>query len=457
MILRIEDTDQARSTAESLENILEGLRWLGLDWDEGPGAGGEYGPYFQSQRLDLYREVAALLEEKGLAYRCYCTQEELDARREAMLKAGEDPKYDRKCLGLSAEARRALEAEGRPSVLRFYSSDEGETVFHDLIRGEVRFANKSLDDFVLVRSDGTPTYNFVVVVDDHYMKVTHVIRGEDHISNTPRQVQVYEALGWPVPTFAHLPVILGPDRAKLSKRHGAKSVMEFAGEGFLPEAMMNFLALLGWAYDDSQEIFEIPGELVEKFDLAKVSKNPPTFDIQKFEWMNGVHIRKLDPAELARRALPFMQRAGLLPADVPAALMERYVDVVKEVQVRVKKLAEIPAATRYFFSDEIEYDDKAVDKFLRREYVPRLFARLLEEFVGLSPFSKEALERTMDRVGEELGLKKGDLMQPVRVAVTGGTVSPGMYETLALVGRAKTCERLRAALEIAAKRPASSS
>lgn len=218
MILRIEDTDQARSTSESLASILDGLRWLGLDWDEGPGAGGEYGPYFQSERLQTYLDVAADLEEKGLAYRCYCTAEELNARREAMLKSGEDPKYDRKCLGLSADAKKALEAEGRPSVLRFYSKDDGETVIPDLIRGELRFANKGLDDFVIVRSDGTPTYNFVVVVDDHLMEITHVIRGEDHISNTPRQVQVYEALGWPVPIFAHLPVILGPDRAKLRDR-----------------------------------------------------------------------------------------------------------------------------------------------------------------------------------------------------------------------------------------------
>ena len=451
MILRIEDTDRTRSTEASLESILDGLRWLGIDWDEGPGAGGEYGPYFQSERYPLYREFAAKLEEKGLAYRCYCTPEELAARKEAMLKAGQDPKYDRKCLGLSKEEARTLEAEGRPYVLRFYSSDEGETVVSDLIRGEMRFANKELDDFVIIRSDGTPTYNFAVVVDDHLMRISHVIRGEDHISNTPRQVQVYEALDLPVPKFAHLPVILGHDKQKLSKRHGAKSVMEYAEAGYLPEALMNFLALLGWAYDDSQEIFRIPDELIEKFDLSKVSKSPAVFDMQKFEWMNGVYIRALDPSDLAKRALPKMQAAGLLPERVPADLMQRYVDVVKEVQVRVKTVNDIPAATSYFFKDEIEYDPKAVDKFLRRDYVPGLFAKLIDAFVGLAPFTKEAVEQALDRVGEELGIKKGDLMQPIRVAVTGGTVSPGMYETLALLGRAKTCERLKGALEMVSR------
>lgn len=446
-IVRIEDTDATRSTQESTEGILQGLRWLGLDWDEGPGAGGAYGPYFQSQRLEHYREFAAKLEEKGLAYRCYCTPEEVDARRKAMLAEGKGSKYDRKCWHLTESQRRRYEAEGRPSVLRFYSTDEGETVVNDLIRGEVRFANHVLDDFVLIRSDGLPTYNFAVVVDDHLMQITHVIRGEDHISNTPRQIQVYEALGLDVPIFAHLPMLLGPDRSKLSKRHGAKFIMEFADEGYLPEAIVNYLALLGWSFDDSQEIFDIPQELIEKFTLERISKNPAIFDTQKLEWMNGVYIRKLDPRDLAARALPLMQQEGLLPKEMDLQLKERFEAAVKEVQQRVKKVNEIVDATRYFFTDEITWDEKAVKKYLHKEYVPELLAALIEELAALQPFTAATIEPVFDRLGERMGLKRGDLMQPVRVAVTGGPVSPGMYETLELLGRAKTCERLRTVLE----------
>ncbi|MBO2521057.1 MAG: glutamate--tRNA ligase [Clostridia bacterium] len=446
-VLRIEDTDALRSTESSAEGILQGLRWLGLDWDEGPGAGGDYGPYYQRQRLELYREFARRLEERGRAYRCYCTPEELDARRQQMMAEGKGSKYDRRCLHLTGAERRRFEDEGRPYVLRFLCQDEGETVVHDLIRGDVRFPNQVLDDFVIVRSDGMPTYNFAAVVDDHLMAITHVIRGEDHLSNTPKQIQVYQALDLPVPQFAHIPMILGPDRSKLSKRHGAKFIMEFAEEGYLPEAMVNYLALLGWAYDDSQEIFEIPGELIEKFSLEGISKNPAIFDVQKLEWMNGVYIRKLDPAELARRALPTMQKAGLLPQEVSDALMERYRAVVKAVQERVKTLGEIVDRTRYFFAEEITWDPKAVKKFLHREYVPALFERLIMELSPLEPFTAAAIEPVFDRIVEESGLSRGDVMQPVRVAVTGGTVSPGMYETLELLGRARTCQRLRTVLE----------
>lgn len=446
-VLRIEDTDAVRSTEESTEGILQGLRWLGLDWDEGPGAGGDFGPYYQRERLEFYREFARRLEEKGRAYRCYCTPEELDARRKQMLAEGKASKYDRKCLHLTAAERRRFDEEGRPHVLRFLASDQGETVVKDVIRGDVRFANEVVDDFVLIRSDGMPTYNFAVVVDDHLMGITHVIRGEDHISNTPKQIQLYEALELPVPIFAHLPIILGPDRAKLSKRHGAKFVMEFAEEGYLPETLVNYLALLGWSYDDSQEIFGIPDELVEKFSLERISKNPAIFDTQKLEWMNGVYIRSLDAKELARRALPLMQREGLLPKEISAALMERYEAVVAAVQVRIKTINEIIPQTRYFFADEITWDEKAVKKFLHREYVPDLLDKLLMGLSELQPFSADTIEPVFERLIAETGLSRGDLMQPVRVAVTGGTVSPGMYETLELLGRARTCQRLRTVLE----------
>lgn len=446
-VLRIEDTDATRSTQDSAEGILQGLRWLGLDWDEGPEVGGAYGPYFQSQRLEYYREYAKKLEEKGLAYRCYCSPEEIEARRQQAMAEGKGFKYDRKCLHLSDEERRRLESEGRPSVLRFYSSDEGETIVRDVIRGDVRFANHVLDDFVIIRSDGLPTYNFAVVVDDHLMAITHVIRGEDHISNTPRQIQVYEALGFEPPIFAHLPMILGPDRSKLSKRHGAKFIMEWADDGYLPEALVNYLALLGWSFDDSQEIFEIPDELIAKFTLERISKNPAIFDTQKLEWMNGLYIRHLSPEELARRATPFMQRAGLLPEEMDEALKAHFLEVVKVVQARVKTVGEIVDSTRYFFSDEITWDEKAVRKHLHKEYVPELFRLLIEELEPLEPFSAGQIEPIFDRLCEQFQLKRADVMQPVRVAVTGGPVSPGMYETLELLGKEKTLQRLRLVLE----------
>lgn len=446
MILRIEDTDVARSTEESTAGIIDGLKWLGFDWDEGPEVGGDYGPYFQSERFDLYHEYAERLLEMGMAYRCYCTPEELDVRRKALLAEGKPPKYDRRCYHLTEAEREQFQREGRPYVLRFYSTDEGETAFVDMIRGEVRFSNHVLDDFVIVRSDKVPTYNFAVVVDDHLMRISHVIRGEDHISNTPRQLQVYRALGLPEPTFAHLPMILGPDRARLSKRHGAKAVMEFAADGYLPEAVVNYLALLGWAYDDSQELFEIPDELIAKFTIEKVSKNPAIFDLQKFEWMNGVYIRKLTPEELAERALPLMQQAGLLPATPSPELHRRYLGAVSAVQSRVKSINEVVDATRYFFADEITYDPKAVQKFLHREYVPTLLEKLLAKLESLDSFTEEAIEKVFDELGEGFELKKADLMQPVRVALTGGSASPGMYETVALIGQEKSCERLRRVL-----------
>lgn len=446
-VLRIEDTDATRSTDESTRSILEGLEWLGLDWDEGPGVGGDYGPYYQSQRLHLYHQFAERLQARGMAYPCFCTQEELDTRRKLLLEQGKPPKYDRKCYHLSEDERRARIEAGQPHVLRFYSEDEGETVFEDVIRGEVRFANHVLDDFVIIRSDRQPTYNFAVVVDDHLMAITHVIRGEDHISNTPRQVQVYEALGLEIPVFAHLPMILGPDRSKLSKRHGARSVMEYAADGYLPEAVFNYISLLGWAYDDSQELFDVPDELVEKFTLEKISKNPAIFDVQKLEWMNGVYIRELPDHELAKRALPLMVQAGLLDEAMSPEVREKYIATVRAVQSRIRTINEIVDATRYFFSDDITYDEAAVKKFLHRDYVPKLFQQLLDELSDLDPFTEETIEQAFDRLGQRFELKKADLMQPVRVALTGGSASPGMYETVALIGRQKSCDRLRTWIE----------
>ncbi len=447
-VLRIEDTDLERSTEESVNAILQGLEWLGLNWDEGPGCGGDYGPYFQSQRLEIYRYYIQKLLDEDKAYYCYCTPEELQARREGALAQGKDPKYDRRCAHLTAAQRRALEAEGRQPVVRFRSNDVGTTVVNDLIRGQIVFENEMLDDFVIQKSDGMPTYNFAVVIDDHLMKITHVIRGDDHISNTPRQIQVYQALGFPTPEFAHLPMILGNDRTRLSKRHGATSVMEYRDQGFLPKAMVNYLALLGWSYSATDTLFT-PEELIEKFSLDRVSRNPAVFDMKKLEWMNGVYLRELDPDELTDLVIPFVQQEGLLPESIDAGTREWVKKIAVSLQSRVRTLREFVSSSRYFFVDDIDYDEAAVDKFLARDYVPDMLVVLENKLKQVEPFTEEKIEQVFLEVKEKTGRKLGDVIQPVRVAVTGTSVSPGMYEVLAALGRPRTIQRLQRGAEIA--------
>ncbi|HHV43278.1 MAG TPA: glutamate--tRNA ligase [Firmicutes bacterium] len=446
-VLRIEDTDTERSTKESMECILESMRWLGLDWDEGPEVGGDYGPYLQSERGEYYQEAVEKLLRMGRAYKCYCTPEELDEMREKALAEGRAPKYDGRCRDLTPEECAKLEAMGRKPVIRFKTNMDGETVINDLIRGPVTFANEVLDDFVLVKSDGGPTYNFAVVVDDVAMGITHVIRGEDHLSNTPRQIQLYEALGYALPQFAHIPMILGPDRKRLSKRHGATSVMEYEGAGYLPEAFVNYLALLGWAYDDHTELFTRE-ELIAKFTLDKVSKNPAVFDNKKLLWMNGVYLRDLPLEDLVKRGVPWMQRAGYLPEELDDKLRDKVSKVFAAVQTRVRTLEELVNASYYFFTDAPQYDQSMVQKFLVKEYVPDMLKQLLERLLPLEPFTEETIEKVFVSLQQELDIGLGKLIQPVRVAVTGTNVSPGMYEVLALLGKAKTCERIRHAYQM---------
>lgn len=446
-VLRIEDTDTERSTKESMECILESMRWLGLDWDEGPEVGGDYGPYLQSERGEYYQEAVEKLLRMGRAYKCYCTPEELDEMREKALAEGRAPKYDGRCRDLTPEECAKLEAMGRKPVIRFKTNMDGETVINDLIRGPVTFANEVLDDFVLVKSDGGPTYNFAVVVDDVAMGITHVIRGEDHLSNTPRQIQLYEALGYALPQFAHIPMILGPDRKRLSKRHGATSVMEYEGAGYLPEAFVNYLALLGWAYDDHTELFTRE-ELIAKFTLDKVSKNPAVFDNKKLLWMNGVYLRDLPLEDLVKRGVPWMQRSGYLPEELDDKLRDKVSKVFAAVQTRVRTLEELVNASYYFFTDAPQYDQSMVQKFLVKEYVPDMLKQLLERLLPLEPFTEETIEKVFVSLQQELDIGLGKLIQPVRVAVTGTNVSPGMYEVLALLGKAKTCERIRHAYQM---------
>lgn len=446
-VLRIEDTDLARSTEASTQAILDGMKYLELFWDEGPEVGGDYGPYFQSQRLDLYREYADKLLEAGRAYQCFCTPEELDQIRKEAVEQGRDPKYDGRCFHLSDAERQQFIEQGRKPVLRFKAEYEGTTVVEDLIRGKVTFDNNQLDDFVIVKSDGMPTYNFAVVVDDALMRISHVIRGEDHLSNTPKQIQLYEALSFPVPKFAHIPMILGPDKTLLSKRHGATSVTQFRDEGYLPDAMVNYLALLGWSYDDSQTIFK-RDDLIRKFALEKVSKNPAVFDITKLQWMNGVYIRDLSLDEFYQTALPLFQSWGYISEEVTSEEESRLKAVLAILQERVKLLSELKEASYYFFEDELRYNEKALSKVLFKEGAAEVLNALLPELLNVKDYTQENLEPLFRKVQEQFDCKLAAVIQPVRVAVTGTNVSPGIYEVLALLGRAKTCERIKDALAL---------
>jgi glutamyl-tRNA synthetase len=425
-LLRFEDTDRERSTEASVHEYLEGLAWLGLGWDEGP--------FFQSQRYALYAEYARRLLERGKAYRCWCTAEELDARREAALAARRRPSYDRTCRDRTAPP------PGRTAcVVRFRAPLDGETVIDDLVKGRIVFQNADLDDFVIQRSDGSPVYNFCVVVDDVDMRITHVLRGDDHVANTPRQILLYQALEAPLPQFAHLPMILGQDKARLSKRHGASSVFEYRNQGYLPEALVNFIARLGWSHGD-QEIFT-RAELVEHFSLDHVAKAPAVFNAEKLLWLNFQYLKGTPPHELASLVCSFLEQAGLpVPAD--RAWLARAVDTLRE---RAKTLAELARLLRFYVCDDIEPSPKAAHAHLRPEIAPAL-EDLTDSLETLARWDAGTIEEAFQRTIATHNLPLGKLAQPVRVAVTGGTRSPGIFEVLDVLGRERTIARLRAAL-----------
>ena len=369
-ILRIEDTDVARKVEGAVEAIMDGLRWLGLDWDEGPEVGGDYGPYFQSQRLELYQEAAERLVAQGDAYYCYCSPERLEAMRRSRSARKQPPGYDRHCRDLSPQERAQKEAEGIMPVVRFKTPLEGQTRFNDLIYGDVVFENSTIDDFVLLKSDGYPTYHLANVVDDHAMEISHVIRAEEWISSTPRHLLLYQALGLEPPQFVHHPMILGPDRAKLSKRHGAVSILEYREQGYLPETMFNFLALIGWSLDDKTEIMSRQ-ELVDNFSLERIGKTGAIFNREKLDWMNGVYIRSLSVDDFTQRALPFLDKG--LPPQVKRPLSIDYVrQIMPLIQERARTLAEVPELVEFFFVDELDYDaGLLIDKKMTREATSR--------------------------------------------------------------------------------------
>lgn len=426
-ILRIEDTDLERSTVESVNAILEGMAWLGLNYDEGPFA--------QSERMDRYREVIARLLAEGKAYRCYCSKERLEALREGQMARKEKPRYDGLC-----RHREGPPPAGVSPVVRFLNPTDGEVVIEDLIRGRVVISNNELDDLIIARSDGTPTYNFVVVVDDCDMRITHVIRGDDHLNNTPRQINILRALGAEPPVYAHVPMILGEDGKRLSKRHGAVSVMAFHEEGILPEALLNYLVRLGWSHGD-QEMFTID-EMIRLFDVSDVNNSATVFDHAKLLWLNQHYIKESAPERIAVHLGWQLGRLGIDPAHGPDIL--RVIELQRERAKTLKEMAEISA---FFYRDFETYEADAVRKHLTADVRPTL-ARVREALAGLEDWNAEPLHAVLVAVAGELGLKLGKVAQPLRVAVCGRAASPGIDVTLALLGRATTLRRLDRALAL---------
>ncbi len=443
-IVRIEDTDTARTVPGSLEAILDSLRWLGLDWDEGPEVGGKYGPYMQSQRLTIYKEIAEKLIREGFAYRCYCTSERLDAMRAAQTANKQPPGYDRHCRDLSTEERQKMEASGTTSVIRFKTPLTGRTVFQDMLRGEVGFENSTIDDFVLLKTDGFPVYHLANVIDDHLMEISHVLRAEEWLSSTPKHVMLYNALKYDPPLFAHMPLILGPDRSKLSKRHGAATLTEYRDQGYLQETMLNFLALLGWSLDEKTELFTRQ-QLIENFALERVSRTAAIFNKEKLDWMNGMYIRSISLEDLTRRALPFLDKA--LPPEVKRPLDEEYVkNVLGLIKERARTLTEIPELTLFFWQEHLNYSQAdLVIKGSDQQATCSAYQQAQAILEG-TPFNAHDLETKFREQAELLNLKPGQLFTSLRIAMTGRTVSPPLFETMAVMGKGRVQERMKAAI-----------
>lgn len=432
-VLRIEDTDQSRSSDESIQAILEGMKWVGLDWDEGP--------FRQTERMDLYRSHAMQLLEKGRAYWCICKAEELDARRKEAEAKGLSPKYDGRCRdGGHTNSTGA-------AALRFRGPQVGETVVDDLIKGKILFDNNVLDDLIILRSNGYPTYNFSVVVDDALMSITHVVRGDDHLTNTPRQVPIFQALGFPVPQFGHLPMILGSDKSRLSKRHGATSIMAYKDMGYLPDAMLNYLVRLGWSHGD-QEIFT-RRELIEQFSWKNVQTSAAVFNPEKLLWVNAEYIKISPPFQVAQALVPLLEGAGLKDEvqTVSADWLAQLVVLVKE---RAKTLVEMVDWVRPYFGQAVTYDEEAARKFLTPTIAPVL-SKLLVRFEAFPAFSKQQWEEAFKQLVEVERMKMGQLAQPVRVALTGRTASPGLFEVMEVLGRNRTLFRLRQGIDRASR------
>jgi glutamyl-tRNA synthetase len=448
-VLRIEDTDVERSSADMVTGILEGLRWLGLAWDEGPESGGPHAPYFQSERLDRYRAAAEQLFAGGHAYYCYCSADRLRTQREQADARGEAWQYDRVCLALTKDEIVAHEAAGTPRALRF-RVPAGVTRFDDAVKGAIEFDNNHIEDFVILRSDRYPTYHLSVVVDDMDMAITQVIRGDDHISNTPKHVLLFQAFGARTPEFAHVPLILGTDKKRLSKRHGATSVTEYQRLGYLPAAMVNFLALLGWSPGDDRELMSVT-ELTGSFSLQGISGGNAVFNTEKLDWMNGQYIARLPIGELAEAVTPFLADAGLWPApsSVDDAWLRRLLDLLRP---RAKRLTDFAEMARPFLTDTVEYEKEAIEKHLTGADLAAHLGALRAALDTAVPFDESHVEAVVRGTAGERGIKAGALIHAIRAAMTGRTTSPGIFEVMVLLGKARVIHRLDQILSFLASR-----
>lgn len=445
LILRIEDTDIERLKEDSVSQILTSLKWLGINWDEGPEKGGDCGPYYQSERLDIYRSYVEKLLEEGKAYYCFCSAAALEAERAKQRAAKQPFRYARTCRETSLEEARARIAAGEKPSVRIKIPLEGSITVSDLIHGEVTFGMDQFDDFVIMKSNGIPTYNFAVVVDDHLMRISHVLRAEEHLSNTPKQLLIYEALGWEPPKFGHMSMILAPDRSKLSKRHGATSVEEFRSQGYLAEAIVNYLTLLGWGPGDERELFTLD-ETVRLFKLEQMSKKAAIYDTKKLTWMNGQYLSELPLAKILPEAKAFFIKDGLADAAWLEAHEDYFAKLVDVVRVRVKTLQEVADASSYFFRDVEEYDAKGVGKHFKKESIA-LLEQLIEAIGKDETYDLNSLEALYNSVAQANNLSLGKVVHPTRLALTGRTVSPGLFDVMVLLGKEKTLERMQKAVD----------
>ncbi|MGI1691564.1 glutamate--tRNA ligase [Thermoanaerobacter uzonensis] len=438
-ILRVDDTDLERSTEESMKGILDGLRWLGIDWDEGP--------IYQSQRIEEYRKFANKLLEEGKAYYCFCTKEELEEMRKQAEREGRPPMYTGKCRNLTKEQIVEYLRQGRKPAIRLKVPQQGKTVVHDIIRGDVEFDNSTFDDFIIMKSDNMPTYNFATVVDDYQMGITHVIRAEEHLSNTPKQILIYEALGLGIPQFAHVSMVLAPDRSKLSKRHGATSVQEFRDQGYLPEAIVNYITLLGWMPKGGEEIFDV-SKSIKEFTLERVSKNPAVYDVQKLTWINGHYIRNYDLDKLTEAVIPFLKAKNLIREDFDYDYIKKIVSAVRE---REKTLVDIADAMSYYFTEVNEYEEKGVKKYFTKEKVVDILRKAVVILKKVEPFNKFTTEESYRKLVEELQISSGELFHPTRLAISGRTFGPGLFDIMELLGKERTIERIEKAIDFIEK------
>ena len=439
-ILRIDDTDEQRSTESSMKQIYESLNWLGFNWDEGEKVGGPYGPYIQSERRSIYQEYIGKLIESGHAYYCYCSSDELAQMRQLAKDEGRPAHYNRKCLHLTKKSQKLMVEQGRKPVIRFKVPDQTVS-FDDLILGCISTESNTLQDEVIVKSNGSPLYNLTSIIDDHEMKISHVIRGADHLSNTPKQVLLAQALGLDMPQFAHLPMVLGSSKGeKLSKRHGATSIEQYRNEGYLPQAMINFLVRLGWSLDDTTEIFSV-SELTQNFDIGRVGKSGSVFDIKKLRWLNGHYINQLNLPERTSAVIPFLQ--PLYSTDSTGLEVNRLEAIVSVIDDRLITLADIKEHAYHFFKDDFAYDPKGIKKWLSKDGSISLLQMLHDAMEKINTFDEKSVETAIWSIVDSLGIKKVEGLQPIRIAISGMTSGPSLFEMVILVGQAETLKRIK--------------